>query len=642
MRLKPAVSAVLVVVMIMAGALSGFALQFSDIEEAPWARVHIERMAEKGVVSGSDHPVTGQRIYRPNSPVTRVEAVVLVYSGLQKTNQLTSQTDYTEKYQTILSSAMIPDWAKRQGGYALENGIITMGDLSTFMRAGSPEPAQNEATREEVAVYFGKALDTDGDADATNISLRFLDTEQISSEALPYVNFLVEEGILSGDDQNRFNPRQTITRAEMAALANKTYNWLETKDEVVIDLSPVDRDDTSLTQMARREGTIQRVNQDTGVIFVLYEKEDVLEMHQVTDDTVIRINSLPHELIHLKAGHEAEFTFNDRKELLRIEINPHRLTYSGKIIHVADLLTYHAVVVESITDSRQQQTYRVDGNTEIIVNGVPGAIDLLREGDEVLVRYEGQQALSIEKGIVQQRDQILDGILDSAVNFSRTPYSLKMKGLDNQVREYAIDESVSVRIDGSRATLEELNRGDIVTITLGAEENHRIIRIVADTQDRSRNVEGTIDTLIIGRTIQVRFIDYDRQESTYTVMDGARVYMDDQRVDIRDLKLPVEAKMILKGDQVKEIEATRAFGSRVIQGRITGFRDSINMMTVRHLTTSGVFEEVAVYVTGSTQIIDTDGNETRLRNLTTNDEVFVTGEYDGEDLIADRVLVIQN
>ena len=110
-KMRKVITIMLICCLWAASVSVAFAVEFTDLQQAPWAQTHIQRMAEKGVVSGSTDAATGRRVYRPNSPVTKVESMVMLYSVMQKTNQLSSATDYSAKYQTMLGSAKIPQWA---------------------------------------------------------------------------------------------------------------------------------------------------------------------------------------------------------------------------------------------------------------------------------------------------------------------------------------------------------------------------------------------------------------------------------------------------------------------------------------------------------------------------------------------------
>jgi hypothetical protein len=458
------------------------------------------------------------------------------------------------------------------------------------------------------------------------------------------VNLLVQKRIISGDNENRFNPRATITRAEMAALSNKSYDVIEGAGEIIIELQPVDPAAQPETgrQSRIRTGEIQLVNLDTSIIVVDYDDDDERDILAVTSSTIIRINSLPHELINLRQGQKAEFTFNDQSELIRIEINPRRTYYYGKVVQIVDLIDYYAVIFESLSDSSERKSFKVDSRTIILVDGSARTLSSLQTGDQVRVEYDGQTALSIEKGTFDVQTRQVDGILESAVNFQRLPYTIQIKTTGSQIREYEIDDSVVVRIGGSRGYLEELTKGDVVTVQVDGDKGSRITRIEALGLESVRKLEGTIESMTISRNIEIRFVDKNRAESTYIVAETARVYEDNQRIDLRDLRLPAEATLYFEGNLVTEIEASPAFGTQVVQGRIVRVRDTINMIIVRHMTASGAYQETPVYATGSTLIIDRNGREIRIRDLATNQEVFATGIYDGTEFTADRILVIQD
>ncbi len=644
---KTKIALLLSILMIFSTVIPAFAVEFTDIADH-WGHTHIQRMADRGIVSGSDDPITGERVYKPDDPVSKVEAIVMLYSMLREMDQLISDSDHTNRYQSIMTSAQIPEWAMRQVAYAIEAEIIRTTNLAGFMEDASPYPIQQSALREEVAIYFGKALDTEDETDSSAASLEFYDTEQIGSDALPYVNLLVEKNIISGDTENNFNPRQTITRAEMAALMSKAVEYLEDSEPIIIQLTDNDDEDedededeeiTSVLQgVTRKEGTIQRVNHDTGIIFVEFDAEDELEIFEVTDETTIRINSLDHELINLRAGQKAEFSFNEDGDLVRIEISPRRSTVRGTLSQIVETGYQKALILDVNGNSH---SFWVGDHTEVRIDSQSSRLERLSEGDELTVHYEGQNAIIIERGADQEDEYEVEGILQSGVNFDRYPYTISLRLPSNQIEEYEIHNNVTIRIDGNRGYLEDLTRGDIASLRIDPGEDHQVVRIDAEGLDRIREVDGTIRRLIIARPNQIDFIDKDQQENTYDLADSVRIYIENERSDLRDLNLPTSATIHIQNDRVVEIEAENISSSEVVQGRITHLHDSINRMIVRHRpSTASSYEEISVYVHSGTIIIDRDGSHIRMRDLTRDSEVFITGEYDSDAFIADRILVI--
>lgn len=632
----------LVICFLISSTGTALAIGFADLQEAPWARPHIERMADKGVVSGSDHPVTGQRVYRPNSPVTKVETIVMLYSLLQKTDQLTSTTDYSSKYDGILQSGLIPDWARRQVAYGLELGIITTADLAGFMREATPDPVQQPASREEVAVYFGRTLENQGHEVEEPIRLSFLDTESIGSEALPYVNQLVNLNIVSGDNENRFNPRNTITRAEMAALLNKTYDLLLQEEIVVIEVpSVVEPDEPMGTVIRREEGTIRRVNYDTGQLIVEMENSFEPEILAVTDSTKILINSIEQGLIQLKDGAEGEFTFDDKDRLLRIEINPRGALFTGTLRTITPIGSHHTIEIESAVNPNDIRNFRVTDSTEVILQGRLSSHAALKADDFITVRYEGVDALAIEDDY-QRIETEIDGILDEAISFSRFPYVLKLRQLDNQVKEYEVDPDVRVNIDNKRGYLEELMRGDIVTLRLDP-ETRQVTRIDAIAFNPKRTIEGRIIEIRLARPNQITILKEDRTEETFDLAEGVDIFIDNQRSTLSDLKVDTEVTLEFEGGRVVEIEADRvASGDEFFTGTITRFYDSSNRIIINHLSTqSGRYEDLSVYFSDKTVVRDIQGREISVNGLRRDDRVWVSGYYESNDFIAERIFVIE-
>ena len=79
-----------------------------------------------------------------------------------------------------------------------------------------------DSTRENVAVIFGKALSHISKVN-TSAELSFKDKAEITATSVPYIDLLARLGILVGDSDGNFNPKNYINRAEMAVIASKSY-----------------------------------------------------------------------------------------------------------------------------------------------------------------------------------------------------------------------------------------------------------------------------------------------------------------------------------------------------------------------------------------------------------------------------------
>ena len=76
---------------------------------------------------------------------------------------------------------------------------------------------QDSITREEVMKVFVEMLDLKG---STSLS-KFKDRKKVSAWATDYAKTAVANGLFTGDENNRLNPKGKITRAEIATVVSR-------------------------------------------------------------------------------------------------------------------------------------------------------------------------------------------------------------------------------------------------------------------------------------------------------------------------------------------------------------------------------------------------------------------------------------
>lgn len=200
-------------------------ITFSDIDNVPWAGAvtYINGAAEAGLMVG-DTDSKGNKVFRAKDQVTYCETMQLAYSILKAGGSLGDTTGFTTKWKAVMDGYNIPTWARDCVAYGLEKNILSVSDVSRFMASATKN---NYAKREDVAVIFGKALVTRTSyTSSANPTLNYADKSKIASTSVPYVELLNRLDLMVGDNNNNFNPRNDINRAEMAVLSLKTYNLL--------------------------------------------------------------------------------------------------------------------------------------------------------------------------------------------------------------------------------------------------------------------------------------------------------------------------------------------------------------------------------------------------------------------------------
>lgn len=208
-----------------AGMVSNaMAASFADINDVPWsgAEQYINKAADLGIMVG-DTDSTGKQVFRAKDRVTYCEAMQIAYSVLKQTGKLSTTVDTSAKWKSAMESANIPQWAYTAVAYGLESGIVSENDIKIFMKSATEN---RDATRENVAVIFGKALNHISPANA-QATLSYRDKDEVTATSVPYIDLLARLNIMVGDENNDFNPKNYINRAEVAVIVAKSCEKIE-------------------------------------------------------------------------------------------------------------------------------------------------------------------------------------------------------------------------------------------------------------------------------------------------------------------------------------------------------------------------------------------------------------------------------
>jgi Bacterial Ig-like domain (group 2)/S-layer homology domain len=162
-----------------------------------WAYAQISSLIEKGIAAG--YP---DGTFKPDNTVTRAEFMVMVNKAY----------GYIQTKDVSYSDVMPGDWFYNDIALAAAAGYIAGYDDGTMQ----PNSA---ITREQSAVILAKVLKLDT---STLKKLAFTDANSIGAWSLNSVSAMVDGGMISGYPDGTFKPAAPITRAEAAALIDKS------------------------------------------------------------------------------------------------------------------------------------------------------------------------------------------------------------------------------------------------------------------------------------------------------------------------------------------------------------------------------------------------------------------------------------
>ncbi|MGN0179830.1 MAG: S-layer homology domain-containing protein [Monoglobaceae bacterium] len=181
---------------------------FKDMDGYEWAKESVEGLFGKGIIAG-----IGDGLFAPNDNVLREEFVKMIVKSFEL-SVIGSKLPFSDVAEG--------EWYTEFVECAYHSGIVN-GYSDTVFGIG------DAVSREDLAVMIARAIEIcdyklNGD---NKTAAEFADSDDISEYALSAVNKLASAGIISGDENSRFNPKQSATRAETAKMLWMTIQKCE-------------------------------------------------------------------------------------------------------------------------------------------------------------------------------------------------------------------------------------------------------------------------------------------------------------------------------------------------------------------------------------------------------------------------------
>lgn len=515
------------------------ATTFVDINKVPWpgAATFINQAADLGLMSGYNED--GKKYCKPRNPVTYCEATQLMYSIMKTYYKEDVPADTIEKWKPIMVAYHIPSWAYSAVAFSLEKGLVVTSELSKFMNGNT----QKNASREDVGVLFGKALGKIYSVDM-DAKLKYADVASISKTAVPYLDLLYDRKIMVGDDYNKFNPKQTINRSEMAVLSVKTYNNLLGGGTT----TPTDPNNL------KQKGTIV-----TSFVSVNGDMNCVL---QTADGNKVSLTGKPNEVkvyengktiafTDLKAGDQVEVAYKG-STLQSITRIPEKFIDKGSFV----LKDVYGMKL-TVEDGSKKVNYTMSDHVQVSINDTTSSPAKLygayKDGTDFMVQLYVNDAGEVNKILA---NEIKDGPKTGQIT-DLTSKSIEIKA-DGKHYTYKLDKDVKVK-----DTLTDYDLDDLIKkyddldmfVTLTTDKTGIVTNIILNY---SENEEQGILTDMNSRRLT---ITSKNKEYTYTYDSEARVTVDGKKQDMKYLRDHYEdtsyrvALTINRYDEVTEVAA---------------------------------------------------------------------------------------
>lgn len=618
--MKREASVILAAMMVIGNVSSGYAATFSDINNVPWegAKTYINTVADLGLMVG-DTDATGKKVFRAKDKVTYCETMQMTYTLLKNNNKLLDTTDLVKSYSPILTSYNIPAWAQEAVAYGLRNEILSITDVSKFMKDSK---TNNNATREGVAVIFGKALAASNTVNASAV-LSFSDKQSVAPTSVPYVDLLARLNILVGDTNNNFNAKSYINRAEMAVITSKTQDVLKSSTSTGGNGGTTP---TNPTNSASARGTITKVDNmggDTAMITLLTDTKNI---GFVGNDTVYVV----------KENTTDQFKFSDLQigDIVTVDytgsqINKVTVNFKNLLAEAAtvkgfiDEISSERVYVNKSTGGTSNYYYAT--NMKITLDGSDATMKQLidAEGEGVLeVELTIDSSNKISKFVAKQSES--GAITGELKDIDEDEINIKRSGSS---KKYDIANDVVIKLENKDSSIKKIQNAqddDTIYVKVYFDSRDDVSKIYASTDEfAGSGLEGSIKSIsnseISIKKSNGKTVDYDMADSVTYRLDGSSSKLSEIKDEMDDgtvhVLLTVDSK-----DKVTKVDASTddEDDDDTIKGEITKITSSY----VRIKKSNGDTEEIDLASDITYQFDGSSCKLTKLQDEVADDDVY--------------------
>ncbi|MFC4099587.1 S-layer homology domain-containing protein [Paenibacillus xanthanilyticus] len=542
-------------------------VNFKDEKELKWALEYIVRLASKGVFTGYEDGT-----FKPNKVITRIEAI----TAAVRLMGLKEQAESAEEMATVLNFKDASElkkkypWAVGYVAVALEKDLFNETDTSI--------QAEKPATRLFAATLLIKALGLDAEAKAkVNTSLNFRDAKNIPAASVGYVALAVEKGLITGYNDNTFRPNQPVTRAELAALLDRTDEQMPDDDQDAQAIS-------GKLKAAAADGKITIVksdNTETTVslashVFVFRNNVKASVTSLVAGDEIV-VRTFGGSAVFIEVTKPAESTVADA-------------SYAGKL--KAGVSNNSITLVKA---DNSEVVIPLSSGAYIFRNNVKVAASALVAGDEIVVQVSGGKAVFIEvtKTAVQTpADQTYNGTLKAAVSGD----SLTLVKADKSEIAIPIDSNAYIFRNNVKVAASALVAGDQITVSVA---NGKAVFIEVTKTFEQQPVEATytgkLKAAVSNNTITV--IKADNTEVAIPLSSNAYIFRNDVKVAASALVAGDELLVRTYQGKAVFVEVTKNYVPQVVTQ--TGKLNSVSLGADGKINMISITQEIA----GGTQAL---------------------------------------
>lgn len=478
--------------------------------EGYWAKSAIYQISSLDIMQGMD-----RGIFSPTTKVTNEQAITTVLNSMGKATEV-NELNLVSNY-----------WSDKYIKYGIKNGLITGKTvLKLSDTSGNVDALKKKGvyirdvaiTREEMAELIAKAFSISQENSEEKKPLEFTDENQIDENKKTYVNAVSMNGIMVGSDDNMFNPKSGLTRAELAQILKNCENYILTNLGVT-----------------KHIGFVESVG--TSNILISDENGDNITVDLSGKNVpTLRNNSLSGAYI-LKSSDEIEYYVDSKKNVKFIRVTD--ASIYGEEQEEQENTQKQGIVTGnspyfyeiSIKDKNGNvEKYSYGRWTEIYKDGKETSSSDIMQGDTVYLEFDNLGDLVVIRGVT-------NAVINYATIVEIIGTKVTMVNNDGKSIKYDLND-VPIYKNGEEISVKDLYNGGYAKLSLS---QNKLIKaeIVID----ERSVEGIYKGYISDiNLIQDRIIIRNPEE----LKDGKWTKLSDNFIT-----LPLDKEMQISYEGIK-------------------------------------------------------------------------------------------
>ncbi len=604
----------LVIVLSLVLSMTVNAVTFTDISDH-WAKGYIERVAKNGLVAGYEN-----KTFKPDNNVTVLESLVMMSRLYDIDEDLREQI--VEKYESKFDSMINTkgyDWSFEYLSVIIELGVVSEKGIDDMF---AKKTIMQDATREEVAVLLTKAMLLGKEAQDLKVySLPFNDRDKISAAARPYVYIMYDKEIMQGDDKKNVNPTNKITRAEIATVIDKAYDYVQDED--------VYPEFDNFVKTTVESGIISQLSTTKNDDYIYIKNESGKEnIIKIDNGTKITINNRSRDFSDLKKDMIVNCKIDEDRVAVSIEVDNSKEVKSGRINLVAYASPASLTIIDADKDKVQ---YKIPSDAKVYLDGKEVELRKLSKNDDV--------TLLLEEGKVYQVNAIsrikeYEGVI-SKINYSKYPITISVETKNGQEMTFEFNSFVEVTRNDKASSFDRVRVGDEVTVTTEYDE-----MIAINTVAREAEINGTINEIILGSVSKLKIANEDGDVDQYTISKNVIVTIGDKTASVNDLRVGYNVYINTSGGEIVTIDASELQAVINFSGKIIYVNEKDKVIMMQN-TSGGSSQAELIYlnVTNSTKIINISGDTRYMKNLEEGQYISSTAISQNGEYVAVTIII---